>query len=381
MKHGLQEVLRPGGDLNYYYLTQKMKADPAQGEVRHAVHVATMTTASTKQELNIIQEEMMVPAPDEGIELYIRNKRLSEMSSFEPARTVLFVHGATYPSSTTFDLQLDGLSWMDYIASRGYDVYALDLRGYGKSTRPKEMADDPAQNGPIVRGETAVKDIAAVVDYILKRCNIARLNLIGWSWGCTLIATYATTHSNRVERLALYAPIWIRQTPSLLQAGPGPLGAYRTVTREQAKQRWGAGIPEDKKSTLIPPGWFEAWADATWKSDQEGAKLDPPVVRAPNGVVADTADYFGAGKPYYDPSKITVPTLLIGAEWDRDAPPYMAQTLFPLLINAPDKRYVQLAEGTHSIMMERNRLKLFEAVQAFLEEAAKPKSSQEGPGI
>ena len=153
-----------------------------------------------------------------------------------------------------------------------------------------------------------------------------------------------------------------------MQTGPGPLGAYRTVTREQAKQRWEAGIPEDRRSTLIPPGWFEAWADATWKSDLEGAKLDPPVVRAPNGVVADTGDYFGAGKPYYDPSKVTVPTLLIGAEWDRDAPPYMAQTLFPLLINAPDKRYVQLAEGTHSIMMERNRLKLFEAVQACLEE-------------
>jgi hypothetical protein len=44
----------------------------------------------------------------------------------------------------------------------------------------------------------------------------------------------------------------------------------------------------------------------------------------------------------------------------------MAQTLFSLLVNAPDKRYVLLAEGTHSIIMERNRLKLFEAVQALI---------------
>jgi alpha-beta hydrolase superfamily lysophospholipase len=49
----------------------------------------------------------------------------------------------------------------------------------------------------------------------------------------------------------------------------------------------------------------------------------------------------------------------------------MAQTLFPLLVNSPDKRYVELAEGTHTIMMERNRLKLFEAVQAFLEESGR----------
>ena len=98
--------------------------------------------------------------------------------------------------------------------------------------------------------------------------------------------------------------------------------------------------------------------------------MDPPVLRAPNGVVIDGADFFGAGKAYYDPAKITVPTLLILAEWDKDTPPYMAQTLFPLLINSPGKRYLELAEGTHSIIMEKNRLQLFKAVQAFLDEAA-----------
>jgi len=66
-----------------------------------------------------------------------------------------------------------------------------------------------------------------------------------------------------------------------------------------------------------------------------------------------------------------VPTLLVDAEWDHDTPPYMAQMLFPLLVNSPDKRYVELAQGTHSIMMERNRLKLFEAVQAFLDESGR----------
>jgi alpha-beta hydrolase superfamily lysophospholipase len=38
-------------------------------------------------------------------------------------------------------------------------------------------------------------------------------------------------------------------------------------------------------------------------------------------------------------------------------------------INSPGKRYVELAEGTHTIIMEKNRLRLFEAVQGFLEEA------------
>ena len=50
------------------------------------------------------------------------------------------------------------------------------------------------------------------------------------------MATYTTQNPNKVERLVLYAPAWIRQTPPLTesQAGPGPLGAYRTVT----PRRW-----------------------------------------------------------------------------------------------------------------------------------------------
>jgi pimeloyl-ACP methyl ester carboxylesterase len=330
-----------------------------------------LATAAAAQSARIVMEEMMVPSGDPGIDIYVRNKRPADLTAFRPERTVLFVHGATYPAHTAFDLKLDGLSWMDYIAARGYDVYLLDLRGYGKSTRPKEMDEKPEANPPLVRGDTAVKDIGAVVDFIRKRRNIPRVALLGWSWGTTLMATYTTQNAGKVERLVLYAPAWIRTTPSLVVVPPGPTNAYRVVKREQALERWMTGVPEDKKATLIPAGWFDAWADATFASDPVGARMDPPVLRAPNGVIEDGREYFGAGKPYYDPAKITVPTLLVHAEWDRDTPAYMAQTLFPLLVNAPGKRYVQLAEGTHTIVMERNRMTLFEAVQAFLDESGR----------
>ena len=128
---------------------------------------------------------------------------------------------------------------------------------------------------------------------------------------------------------------------------------------------------ERQKLSLIPAGWFDAWADATWATDPEGAKANPPYIRAPNGVIQDSQDYWAAGKAYYDPAKIAVPTLLVQAEWDQDLPPYMAQTLFPLLVNSPGKRYVMLAEGTHTIIMEKNRLQLFETVQSFLDEASR----------
>ena len=64
---------------------------------------------------------------------------------------------------------------------------------------------------------------------------------------------------------------------------------------------------------------------------------------------------------------IKAPTLLVRGEWDVDAPSYMAQALFPLFANAPAKQYLEIGEGTHSIMLERNRMQLFRAVQGFLD--------------
>jgi pimeloyl-ACP methyl ester carboxylesterase len=241
---------------------------------------------------SIVAGDMMMPALDPGIEIFVRNKRPANLTAFRPERTVLYVHGATYPASTSFDLPLDGLSWMDYLAARGYDVYMLDVRGYGRSTRPPEMAETPDAHPPIVRSETAIRDIGAVVEFILKRRNIPRLNLIGWSWGTTTMATYTTQNPGKVERLVLYAPGWIRKTTPLVPVPPGPLGAWRATTRAQALTRWLTGVPEDKKSTLIPAGWFDQWADAAWADDPVGRQQDPPVIRAPNGVLADNADYW-----------------------------------------------------------------------------------------
>ena len=317
----------------------------------------------------VVNEELTVSS-DPGIDLFVRNRRQDSLNVFRPDRTVLFVHGATYPSEV-FGLKLDGMSWMDYVAARGYDAYSLDIRGYGRSTRPKEMAQVAEANPPIVRGDTALRDLSAAIDFILKRRGISSLSLVGWSWGTALSGAYAADHPAKVSRLVLYAPMWIRGPLPAAGAAPRPntLGAYRTTTREQARATWLAGVPEDKKAALIPAGWFDTWADAVWAGDPVGALLQPAVIRSPNGVLQDGMEYWQAGRSYYDPAKITAPTMLVGAEWDTGQPPALRQALFPLLVNAPRKRYVELAEGSHMIIMERNRLELFKTVQAFFDDS------------
>jgi pimeloyl-ACP methyl ester carboxylesterase len=325
--------------------------------------------AATAQIPAIQMAEFMVPTGDPGISVYLRNKHPRGMTSFRPEKVVLFVHGSTYPAETAFDLPLGGMSWMDYIARHGYDVWLVDVRGYGRSSRPPEMDQPASANPPIVHTTTAVKDVGTAVDFIKTKRHVSKIDLIGWSWGTSMMGMYTADHNANVNKLVLYAPQWLRAAGSVSLTTPtGPLGAYRTVSMASAKTRWLTGVAPDKAEALIPAGWFEQWAAATLASDPVGSKMDPPVLRAPNGTVADTADYWAAGKPLYDPSRITVPTLLIHAEWDQDLPTYMDEAYYKLLTNVPYKRYVQIGEGTHTIIMEKNRLQLFSEVQLFLDE-------------
>jgi pimeloyl-ACP methyl ester carboxylesterase len=323
--------------------------------------------AAAADRVKFVTGEYMVSAPEAGIELFVRNKRPADMALQTAQRTVLFVHGSTYPASTSFDLPLDGKSWMDFIAERGFDVYLMDLRGYGRSTRPQAMSRAPIGEDPIVTTSEAVRDVEAVIDDILRRRQIAKLSMIGWSWGTSISASYAIEHPDKVERLVFYGPQWIDRERSPEQT-EGKLGAYHTVSRQQARERWLTDVPKDKQRDLIPDGWFKQWADATFGSDPVGAAREPPVLRVPSGTVLDSQNYWRAGKAFYDPARIAVPVLLIHGEWDRNTPAYMSEALLPLLGNAPSKRHEVIQEATHMAMLEKNRMELFEAVQRFLEE-------------
>ena len=129
---------------------------------------------------NLVSEDLRIASDTPGIELFLRNKHPKDRTA-STGRVLLYVHGATYPSETAFDLRLDGLSWMDYIAAHGWDVWLVDLRGYGRSTRPPEMEKAAKDNVPLVTTDVAVRDVGAAVDYIMKQRGISKLSLLGRS--------------------------------------------------------------------------------------------------------------------------------------------------------------------------------------------------------
>src|SRR5450759_1910079 len=111
------------------------------------------------------------------------------------------IAGATVSTVPVFDLQFEDYSWMDYLATAGFDVFAMDQTGYGLSPRP--MMDDPCNNlsseqqsyllpKPLAQPcspaypfqlttiQSDWDEIDTVVEYLRRFRNVDKVSLVAW---------------------------------------------------------------------------------------------------------------------------------------------------------------------------------------------------------
>jgi alpha-beta hydrolase superfamily lysophospholipase len=60
--------------------------------------------------------------------------------------------------------------------------------------------------------------------------------------------------------------------------------------------------------------------------------------------------------------------LLVHGEWDVDVRIDQALAFFQTVTAAPYKRWVEIGEATHLVLMEKNRSQAFDALAQFFEE-------------
>lgn len=131
----------------------------------------------------LFDEKVFIPTDSHGTQLQIRHRRLAQQTTFDASRTIIMMHGATYSSGSLFDIPLEGQSFMDYLALAGFDVWAMDARGYGGSSRPAAMNQPAGENPPAVGAKEASTDLATAIDYLLQHLALEQINLLGMSWG------------------------------------------------------------------------------------------------------------------------------------------------------------------------------------------------------
>jgi len=136
----------------------------------------------------------------DGLRIYLWEKFSEGQEGAFPARKIaLLVHGGVRSGRPLFDLQIRDYSLMDFLAQNGYDVWAIDIHGYGHSDKTEKDWSD---------AHTFRRDIAAAVAYITKSRGVTRVNLLGCSAGTQRAGVFAMENPDKVAKLILYASIW-----------------------------------------------------------------------------------------------------------------------------------------------------------------------------
>jgi pimeloyl-ACP methyl ester carboxylesterase len=293
--------------------------------------------------------------------LFVRQKALEGIVDGKgdmTGRVVLFLHGATVPGVPSFDLDHGNYSWMGSLARAGFNVYTLDLSGYGGSPRP--MMDDPCnvapEQQPLLQGRplkatcapnygydfNTIRDdwaeIDSVVDHLRRSNRVRRVHLVGWSAGGPRVGGYAAQHPEKIERVVLYAP----SSPIVGPIPDRPASGFPVVlqTRQDLKQRWDRDVR--------CPGQVAAGVhDAVWKSimqwDRVGASWhsNDGIMRGRN------ATRFGWTRDLA--ASLTAPTLVMVGEFDR---PSERRTVYEQ-IGSRDKVFVSVSCASHLMVWEQ----------------------------
>lgn len=340
---------------------------------------ALALAAPALAQVKTVKQDYHIDGVDPGVKIFVRSKMAAGNTRFADDNVVLFVHGATAPSTCDFDLGFKDYSWADWMIERGYAVYMFDKRNYGYSSREKTMDEPPAANKPVSRSYLVIRDLSAVVDHIRAKHKVGKVTLIGWSWGAMTAGYYSSLHSEKVRKLVMYAPAYA--LPLHTNLGPGSglqnkrkpfefnygLGAYRLASTAANTARWDGEIPVQDKAQYRDPGVPAAFWDACMATDPTSQSRNPPALRAPNGVLEDTFMQ-ATGRRIWNASSIYVPVLVIAGEYDTWSFPEDREGLMRDLTNAPSKKSVLIKDSTHFVLFEKPRFEFFNEILKFLKE-------------
>ena len=331
------------------------------------------------QEAKVAKSDTQIDGLDPGIKVFLREKMAEGNTRFTDDNVVLFLHGATAPSTCDFDLSYKDYSWADWLVKRGYVVYMGDYRNYGYSSRDKAMDEPAAKNQPVTRSYLALRDIEAMVNHIKATRHVRKVTLIGWSWGAMMAGYYASLHTENVHKLVLYAPLYSYNNHTNLGPGsalqdkrkPGEfnfaLGAYRLASEAANTGRWNGEIPVANKDEYRDPAVPAAFWNDCMATDPTSNSRNPASLRAPNGVLEDSF-YQATGRPLWHAANIYAPTLVIAGQYDTWSFPDDRAGLMRDLVHAPVKHSVLTPDATHFVLFEKNRFQFFDEVLKFLKE-------------
>src|SRR5262249_16005839 len=94
---------------------------------------------------HFVSAKSTVPAiAGQQTQVYVRERVMAGLvarGTVATDRVVLLVDGGGRPAEVAFVVVYDDYSWMAFLARAGFDVFSVDMTGYGRSIRPAAMSD------------------------------------------------------------------------------------------------------------------------------------------------------------------------------------------------------------------------------------------------
>lgn len=284
-------------------------------------------------------------------------------------RSVLFVHGASFPTMLAAGFEFaPGDSWLAFVARRGYLACGLDFVGFGASSRPPAMAGAEA-GAPVTGTPEAVAQIALAVDYLHATRGMAKVHIVAHSWGTIPAAAYAAAHPQALASLTLFGPV----TP-VAQPEPASHGtAWWGITAQTRYQqlRYLDVLPAGM--VLLEPAVDARWA-AQFDTSAPHVAGDPPgQLRIPFGPLADLGEA-EAGRYPYAADRVRAPVFVVYGDHDTVVGDTATAEAFLARFTASPLRWqLRIDHGTHVMHLERARRSLYESVDAFVHAAEAPR--------
>jgi pimeloyl-ACP methyl ester carboxylesterase len=257
---------------------------------------------------------------------------------------ILFVHGSSMASQPTFDLQVAGRSdssAMDYFAGLGYDTWTVDMEGYGRSDKHRDI------NADIANG---ADDLEAATDYIARTAGVQRFKVYGISSGALRAAMFAERHPDRVARLALDAFVWTGEGSPTLAERRKRLPEFEARNRRPIDRAFVRSIFTRDHPGTAEDSVIEAFADAILALDDS----------VPTGTYVDMC----ARLPVVDPERLSVPTIIMRGQFDGIAGFDDLLEFFRRLPNA-DKQFAVMPGISHASFQQKNYRIVYHILHAF----------------
>ncbi len=274
-----------------------------------------------------------------GIKLYVWEKYVGSPSG---KKVVVLAHGSATAGKESFDLPVSGkpsYSLMDFLAREGFDVFALDTRGFGRSTHPETH----------MTTQEASEDLNAVVDYVLKLRGAQKVNLLGWSWGTQYGGMFVMANPQKVEKYVSYAQMHV-DSPDLAKRRPRVEFFRKNPYISIPEAGWKPRFYSMTLAEANDPDVVEAYAKAAAQVERKtatGPQLDMVTII-----------------PMLNPRLMPVPTMIIHGEYDDVAD---LNGLLPFFQQLPNryKKYVVVPNAGHMMHLQKGHQVFQHEVAAF----------------